>query len=348
MATLNIAANEKAFEKILIAATKKLEATPPLTGSGSFGPFSASYTIGFKITDGDIDLTSSGTVHIKELDITYDPMILNLGIDLPRIHIGGECILSVPTFSGWKCVLRLPEIDIFNNNPDIFIPINLSGLITSEFSGEFSIVNSKQVLLAKGGRTDHQAHFDADGSNEIRDRFRMIVGSVFPFLPASAINAIADPMVPFVKSNLADKWQFFLRDHWHDLDIVDVASTAENILRGLLDLILDKILAPVPGVLKDIARAILSPIISAIGFVLDIGDDIEEWLSSMLNTSFGLIDTLAQFIINFIERMVPFFQFETPYPMIKDTSGLIPVLVPVESVAVTVDTNEFVVGADIL
>jgi hypothetical protein len=343
MPTLQIAANEKAFNDIMMAAAEKLENTPPLTGSGALGPFSASYELGFRITDGSIDLTNAGTVHIRELDITYDPMILRLGIDLPHIQIGGECILRL--FG--KCRIRLPRIDIFGDNPDIVVPINLSGLITSEFSGEFSITTGKQVLLAKGTRTDHQAHFDADTSNEIRDRFRTIIGTI-PLLPSTLVNSIADEFVPMVKGNLADKWQFFLRDVWHDLDIIDIASTAENILRHLVDFIIDQILAPIPAVLRAIAHAILDPIISLIGAVLDIGDDVLEWLSSFFQTSFGLLDIIAQLILNFIGAMVPFLQFETPYPIIKDNSGLIPVLVPVENIAVTVDDVEFVVSADIL
>ena len=348
MSTVNIAANEKAFEKILMAAAKKLEATPPLAGSGTLGPFSASYSIGFKITGGDIDLTNTGRIHFKEIDITYDPMILNLGIDLPHIHVGGECILPNPLPWGPRCLLRLPEIDIWGGNPDIYIPINLSGMITSEFSGEFSVAVSKQVLLAKGPRTDHRAHFDADTSDEIRNRFRTIISSALPILPASAVNSIADQFVPFVKNNLADKWQFFLQDHWHDLDIIDVAQTAENILRGLANYIIDHILSFVPSVLRAIVKAIINPIIDLIGAVLDIGDDVTEWLSSVFQTSFGLLDMIAQLIINFIGKMVPFYQFETPYPMIKDSSGLIPVLVPVENVGVTINTQEFAVGADIL
>jgi hypothetical protein len=343
MPTLNIAANEKSFNEIIMATAKKLENTTPLSGNGTLGPFSASYELGFRITDGSIDLTNAGTVHIRELDITYDPMILRLGIDLPHIQIGGECILRILG----KCIIRLPRIDIFGANPDIVVPIDLSGLITSEFSGEFSVSTTKQVLLAKGQRSDHQAHFDADTSNEIRDRFRARIGTI-PLLPASTVNDIADAFVPLVKNNLADKWQFFLRDVWHDLDIIDIASTAENILRHLVDFIIDQILSPIPQVLRDIAHAILDPIISAIGAVLDIGDDVLEWLSSLFQTSFGLLDLIAQLIVNFIGSMVPFFQFETPYPMIKDSSGLIPVLVPVENIAVTVNDDEFTLAADIL
>jgi len=342
MATVNVAVNERAFNDVVMAVAKYLESVPPFSGSGSFGPFSASYSVGLKLTGGSIDLTNTGRVHFDELHLTYDPLILNLGIDLPTIPIGGECILPTP----WGCAVRLPEIDLFDANPDISIPINLSNTIVSEFSGEFTVSDSKQVLVAKGSLRPHAAHFSPDTSNEIRDRFRSTVGTI-PFLPTSAVNGIADAFVPFVKSNLADKWQFFLHDVWHNLELISISDTAANILRNLTDFIIDKILAPVPSIVRGVVKAILNPIFDAIAAMLDIPDDILEWLSSQLQISFGLFDLLAQLIINFVGSMVPFYQFEDPFPMIEDSSGLLPVLVPVENVSVVVNDDEFVMSADI-
>jgi len=342
MATVNVAVNERAFNDVVMAVAKYLESVPSFSGSGSFGPFSASYSVGLKLTGGSIDLTNTGRVHFDELHLTYDPLILNLGIDLPTIPIGGECILPTP----WGCSVRLPEIDLFDANPDISIPINLSNTIVSEFSGEFTVSDSKQVLVAKGSLRPHAAHFSPDTSNEIRDRFRSTVGTI-PFLPTSAVNGIADAFVPFVKSNLADKWQFFLHDVWHNLELISISDTAANILRNLTDFIIDKILAPVPSIVRGVVKAILNPIFDAIAAVLDIPDDILEWLSSQLQISFGLFDLLAQLIINFVGSMVPFYQFEDPFPMIEDSSGLLPVLVPVENVSVVVNDDEFVMSADI-
>ncbi|HXH85463.1 MAG TPA: hypothetical protein VNI35_01475 [Nitrospira sp.] len=342
MATVSVAVNERAFNDVIIAAAKYLESIPPFSGSGSFGPFSASYSIGFKITSGSIDLTNTGRVHFDELHVTYAPLILTLGIDLPTIPIGGECILPTP----WGCAVRLPEIDLFGDNPDISISIDLSNTIVSEFSGEFTVSTHKQVLVAKDGLRPHAAHFTADTSNEIRDRFRTIVSTI-PFLPTSAVNGIADALVPFVKGNLADKRQFFLHDVWHDLELISISDTAANILRNLTDLIIDTILATVPSIFRKAIKAILSPIFDAIAAVLDIPDDILEWLSSQLQISFGLFDLLAQLVVNFVGSMVPFYQFEDPYPIIEDSSGLLPVLVPVENVTVVVNDDEFVASADI-
>lgn len=344
MSTITIAANERAFNDLVKVASKALENVPPLSGTGTFGPFSIGYQIGFKITGGSVDLTNSGRVHIKELDLTYDPLILTFGLDLPHIHIGGECLIPTP----FGCALRLPEIDIFGGNPDISVPIDISDTVVSEFSGEFTLNAQKQVLAAKGALTDHQAHFTADTSNEIRNRFRTIISGALPLLPSGTVNSIADALVPFVKGNLADKWQFFLHDVWHNLDVIDIADTAANILRNLVDFIIDKILAPIPSLLRGIAKAILHPLIELVRAILDIPDDILEWLSSLLGTSLGLLDLIAQLIVNFIGSMVPVYQFETPYPFLDDGSGLIPVLVPVENLNITVNDDEFVLAADIL
>jgi len=348
MPTVNLAVNERAFNEVIKGLGKKLESIPPFSDTGSLGPFSVKYDLGFKLVGGSVDLTNTGRVHIDELQLTYDPFILTFGVDLPHIHIGGECIIPNPLPWGPDCLLRLPEIDIWGDNPDISIPVNLSHTIVSEFSGEFTVATRKQVLAAKGALSDHQAHATPDNSTEIRDRFRTIISSTLPFLPAAQVNTLADALVPYVKGNLADKWQFFLHDVWHDFDLIDIAATAANILRKLVDLIVDTILGPVPDILKDIVKAIISPIIAAIEAILDIPDDILEWLSSVLQTSFGLLDIVAQLIINFVGSMVPFYQFESNYPMISDSSGLIPVLVPIERVTVAVNDDELTLSADVL
>ena len=76
---------------------------------------------------------------------------------------------------------------------------------------------------------------------------------------------------------------------------VDLRSpdTAANILRNLTNTIIDIILAPVPSVLRDIVKTILSPIFDAIAAILDIPNDILQWLSSQLQISFGLFNLLG-------------------------------------------------------
>ncbi len=54
---------------------------------------------------------------------------LNLCVDIPEQCVGGGCLIPNP-FDG--CILSVPKICVFSDNPDFCLPINLGGLITSE------------------------------------------------------------------------------------------------------------------------------------------------------------------------------------------------------------------------
>jgi hypothetical protein len=301
MAHLTLAANERAFNKIVDRARDLFHVTN--SDSGNFGPFSASYSVGAKLTGGSVDLQSDGTVRIKELDVTYDPLIVTLGLDIPTVTVGGFCIIPSP----WGCILRAPKISLFTGNPDVSVPIDLSGLITSEISGAFRLVPKYFNNPAKGGSTDHDAH----------------------------------------DSSKANQWQFFLDPVWLDIDLIDIADTVGNIINGLADLIIDTFLSWAPGWARAIVKAILSPIIALIRAVLDIGDDIQEWISNLLGVSLGLFDFILQAVADYFASKNPVFSFEDPFPILQGSGSLIPVLIPIRNLGVNVDDTEMVITTDI-
>jgi hypothetical protein len=345
MATVTAAANVKTLNTILGDLGAKINALPPITKSGSVGPFSATFQIGFVVSNlaNAISLTSAG-VNINNLEITYKPLKLTISIALPTIQIGGECIIPNP-FGG--CLVSLPQITIIPPNTSIDVPIDLSGIFAGSFSGEFSLTPTKQVLHAKGTLTTHQAHVTQDTSNEILTDFENIISSQIPFLPSSTVASIANIFVPDVKGNLADKWLFHLKDIWTNLQIIDVGDTAVNILDLITKWILNAL--NIPSAVAGIVEDILQPFFNLIGQALDIGNNITNWLSNLFQTSFGLFNVLESFIANVIFAMWPVFKFEDPFPMIDDTSGLIAVLVPIENVALAISApQEVVISANIL
>lgn len=345
MASVTIAASVKALNTVLGDLEAKINSLPPITKTGTIGPLSASFQLGFVVSNlaNTITLLPTG-VNINNLEITYKPLILTISIALPTIQLGGECIVPNP-FGG--CLVRLPTITIIPPGTSIDVPIDLSGIFAGSFSGEFNITPTKQVLLAKGSLTTHQAHLTQDTTDEILHNFEQIVSSEIPFLPSSATQAIANIFVPSVKGNLADKWLFHLTDVWSDLVLIDVGDTTINILDKITSWILSAL--HIPSAVQGIVESILQPVFNAIGQALDIGNDITKWLSNLFQTSFGLFNVLESFIANVIFRMWPVFKFEDPYPMIEDNSGLIAVLVPVENVGVAISApQEVVISANIL
>jgi hypothetical protein len=339
MATVTIAASAKALNTVFADVAGKINSLPPLSVSGSIGPLSASFQLGFVVSKfaNAITLTNNG-VNINNLEITYNPLTLTISIALPTIVIGGESVFGL---------FNLPSITIIPPGTSINVPIELGGIFASSYSGEFSMTPTKQVLQAKGSLTTHQAHITPDTSNEILDDFEHLISSQIPILPSSAVASIANIFVPSVKGNLADKWLFHLKGTWSNFQLIDVGDTAINILDKITDFILSSL--PIPSWAKGAVEALLQPVFNAIGSALDIGNDITNWLSNLFQTSFGLGNILEIYLANVVFAMWPVFKFEDPYPMIDDNSGMIAVLVPVENVAVAISApQEIVISADIL
>ncbi|MEM2140042.1 hypothetical protein [Nitrososphaera sp.] len=126
---LTAAISEGAFKKIYGAVLKGFSFSK--SGSGSAGIFTASYSVAAHLEGGTIDLRSNGSIVVSELDVKWDTLQLTVGIDIPTTTIGGFCIIPNPLGG---CLVSAPSIDLFTGSPDISIPINLSGVITSEIT----------------------------------------------------------------------------------------------------------------------------------------------------------------------------------------------------------------------
>lgn len=303
MAHANLAVSETAFNEIFDVFRDNFAIST--SDSGSWGPFTASYSAGVRLEGGDIDLKNNpDEVLIDELDIVYDPLSLNLGINFDPICTPSFCILWVP-FAG--CVIRVPSFCLFEADPDISIPIDLGGLIQSEISGAFNVDTRYFNDPANAGMSAHAAK-----------------NAGFP-----------------------NKWQFYLEPIWLDLDIIDIADTVGNILDAAIDWAIDTFLGPLPGVIKDVFSFVLGGLVDAIRAILDIGDDIDEWLSDLFGVSFGLFDFVLAEVAKYFANLYPIFEFEDPYPIMEASDGLIPVLMPVQNIETDITDSEFVISADV-
>jgi len=306
MAHIDLAVSEASAQQIFNTLRDRFAVST--SDSGSFGPFTASYSAGIRLERGTLDFQSNNTVLIKELDIVYDPLSLTLGIDIPSVTLGGQCIIPSP----WGCILRLPTVTFFGGNPDITLPINLGGIITSEVSATCSLRTAYFTDLAGVGKT----------------RWR----------------ALADDQ--------SNKWRFFLDPGWVDIDLIDIADTAGNLVDLFIDTIVNTLFGFLPGWARDLIAAVLGPIGDLVRAILDIGDDIDEWLSNLFGVSFGLFDFAAQLVLDYFAAQTPIFEFNDPYPMlpVQQPAGsppLVPVLIPVLSPGVTVSDTELVISASV-
>lgn len=206
------------------------------------------------------------------------------------------------------CWVRAPRICVFDDDPDIGIDLNLNGLLTSEIS-----------LAAKPD-------------------LRYLIDPARP---------VGMSWLDAEDAGLANKWALFIDPEWVDIDVFDWADIVGDLLENALDNAIDDLLGFLPGWAKDLIRAILGPIIDLVRSILDIGDDIDEWLSDLLGVSLGLFDFIITVVADHFASKFPLLKIEDPFPILPYQNGLIPVKLPIESLTATFTDDELVITADI-
>ena len=283
--------------------------------SADFGPFTAGYALEAHLEGGSVDLRSDNTVQVKELDIKWDQLDLSLGVDIPEICVGGFCIIPNPLGG---CILRAPRVCIFDDDPDISITLPLGGLITTEISLTGSLITKYATNPSRpGGMNDWDAQ-DADPS-------------------------------------LANHWQVFLDPQFLDVDFFDIADIVGDLLENAVEAAVDNLLGFLPEWARDLIKAILGPVIDVIRAILDIADDIQEWISDLLNVSFGILDFVLQLVADYFANQSPLQEIEDPYPILEAVenpnqglpSSIVPVKIPIRDLSVFNDDQEMVLEGSV-
>jgi hypothetical protein len=145
------------------------------------------------------------------------------------------------------------------------------------------------------------------------------------------------------------QWRIFCDPQTIDFDLFDFADTVGDLFE---DAFTDALDAALPrGLLHDLILAGIGSIADLLRTLLDIADDISEWLSDLFNVSLGVFNLILQFVADFFGKCISFFQLDDPYPMFPKTVEkgveLPDVTVPLEHLAATVSDVELVVTADI-
>lgn len=208
----------------------------------------------------------------------------------------------------WGCAVRLPKWCPFDGNPDIGPILDLSNVIRSEVSAKFAPVVKYRVD---------------------------------PTRPAGM------SMIDAEDAGKSDKWQLFLDPIWIDVDPFDVADIIGDLLENAVKAAIDHLLWFLPDFVKDLMWAIIGPVIDLIRWLLDIPDDIQEWLSNLLGVSFGLLNAILTVVADHFAAQFPLFELENPYPVMDYSGVLVPVKIPVEDVKVTIGDTELLLLANV-
>jgi hypothetical protein len=323
MADMTVAVSEAAFRKSFDVMIKNVRWEAQ--DSTDFGPFTAGYHVKGHLEGGSIDLSADNTISVREVDIRWDMLKFMLGLDIPKICVVGGCI-NMP----WPIPdICLPKYCLFKADPDIYIEPDLAAFVAQEVS------------------------FTAGLDIRYYDASLPPPPWWSPCALLSDLLENADVIEPLPDHN---QWHIHVRPGPVDIDLFDFADVVGNLIENALT---SAITALIPGGwVRDLLMAIIGGVADLIRWVLDIPDDIEEWLSDLFNISFGLLDQLVQMVLQFFGACVPIYRIDDPFEVLpkKTTTALrldqapvtlAPVAVPVRNLSATVSDVEMIVQADI-
>src|SRR5579872_675610 len=122
MSHITLAASANAFTQLFNALRDNF--TFSKSDSANFGPFSASYSVALHLENGNIQLNDDNTVEVKDVDIVFDTLKVQVCFNLPGFCVGGFCIIPDP----WNgCLVSFPGFCI---GGPICAPLDLSGLVS--------------------------------------------------------------------------------------------------------------------------------------------------------------------------------------------------------------------------
>jgi hypothetical protein len=267
------------------------------------------FTLGY-----DVKMHLEGGQVDLRADNTVQIKELDIRWDRLKVIIG----LDIPEICvGGGCInmpwpipdICLPKICVFSGDPDVSISPDFASLVAQEISFTGS-------LAAR--------YFDASLPLPSPD-------------PCSLLRV--DPLPT------SNQWQIFLDPQTLDIDLFDFPDIVGNLIENALT---SAVTALIPGGwVRDLILAIIGGVADLIRAILDIPDDIQEWLSDLFNVSFGLLDFIATLVLDFFASCNPLYRIDDPFEILPAASGLIPVRVPVRNLSVRVDDLEMVVQADV-
>jgi hypothetical protein len=262
-------------------------------GVRSFGRFRVDWDLAAHLENGSFTLDDPGSpgdgfFRVKELDIKWHKLRLGFGLDIPRVCVGGYCVIPTP----WGCALRLPRKCFFESNPDISATVNLDNVLTQEISLE--------------GGFDLKHDVPRPGA-----------------------------------------WRVHLNPRTVDIDLIDIADTVGDLIDNLIDKFVNSVLSPLPDWARDVVKAVLGNLSRLIRGILDIGDDIAEWLSHLLGVSLGLFNLIVQLVADYFAEKKPLHRLPDPYPLLPAKGSLPAVFVPIDRLGASIFDDKAVLTAEL-
>lgn len=307
MGNIKIAASQRAFIQLFNTARDNFRFAKE--DSVTKGPITVKYKVAFHFQDGNLILNDDNTIEIKQMEIVWDTLVLDICFDLPPLF-GGYCVVPIimpyPPF--YKCAVYLPPVgggQICTGSMD------LSHLISSKVRDVKATLTA--MYYVDPARTPNETDLQAEFNNH------------------------------------PNMWKVFIHPILVHVDPIDVDESVGNILeQAVKDAIENEYMQGVDDWGKKIIWKILGNVIDIVKKILSIDEDINDWISDLLDNTLGFIWLIEQYIADYFAKKHPICTFEDPSEIIYGNNipkSVIPVKIPLKNLNVQINSKEMIINA---
>ncbi|ELZ32464.1 hypothetical protein C474_06572 [Halogeometricum pallidum JCM 14848] len=307
MSQLTVAVSEDGLNEQLQAVQENVAVE--IEGTFGEGGFEVAYELGVRLEEGTVELRPD-RFDLDELDVVYDPVRFEVRFDIPELCTPSVCI---PGFLGLGETC-LPQICLFETDPDLSFVLDLGGIVESEVS---ALLAAHVEFFENPDRTPGMTDLDA------------------------------------YDDDVLDAWHVVIEPVTFDIDIVDLADTVGNALEKRLGDEIQSLIDAIPGASQVISAAAVFDFLRDTFDIFDdlqeaIHDEFETGASLGGTILFELAEQFAR--TKPITIPTPFPAAEDD-PETAAEEGrdvvLVPVLLPLERPRVEVTDEELIVGLDV-
>jgi hypothetical protein len=276
----------------------------------------------------DYELTfddSAAAIQLNELDLIFDVLDLRFTLDIPTQTLGGNCIVRNPLTG--RCLVRVPSTTMFSSGSDLVVPVVLSGIRT-EVSGQLSL---------------NMVHFGTEDADELNAAARGHRDRLVGRLQELASDKPPE-LLDFFRMAWADGWELRAEPHWADVDFLDLPDMAADALDRQLAKAIDALGSSLPASVRSVLRTVAGGVSTSVREVLDLPDDLEEFLLDLLSR----IDLVEQALEELSNTLGFLYLIKIPdRASFEVSSSIPPVMVDVTNAALNLDAQELTIMLDI-
>lgn len=306
MSHLTVAVSEAGLNEQLRAVQENVAVE--IEGTIGGGGFELTYTLGVSLEEGTVDLRPD-RFDLDELDVVYDPVRFEARIDVPELCTPTVCV-DIPGI-GETCI---PQLCVFEADPDVSFDLDLGGIVESEVS---ALLAAHVEYFENPDRTPGMTDLDAY-DDDVLDAWHVVIEPVT--FDVDVID-LADTIGNALEAELGDEVEFII-------DAIPGASEVVTV-EGVFDLLRDTF-----DVFDDLQEAIHDE--------FETGTSLGELLLFELAEQFARTRPIA------IPTPFPAAADDAETAAEEDREFVfVPVLLPLERPRVEVTDEELIVGLDV-